>query len=152
MLKKILLLTIIILSHSFPKSLFAEGHKFAIGAGYPYFCIKYDLFSKFAPEIRYATGEGIQVIAARGYYRFYDAQKINVFTGVEAGYIIFDTLDIEGNGYEGSVFLGSEYFIFNKLSMSIDIAPTYIGLKDNVFDFTVGGIEWVTSIMLYYHF
>ncbi|MFH1238756.1 MAG: hypothetical protein V1653_01425, partial [bacterium] len=73
---------------------------------------------------------------------------------IEGGGITFDTLDIKGTGYEGSVFIGGEYFIFKKLSLAIDFAPTYIGLKsDSASDnTTVSGLEWVGNVALYFYF
>lgn len=150
-MNKVIIISLIFVGYCL-SSVNAQNNKFAIGLGYPYLCMNYKLSSKITPEIRYATGEGIHVIAARGYFKFYNTEKLNAFTGLEAGYIIFDTLDIKGSGYEGSIFIGGEYFIFDKLSLSLDIAPTYIGLQDKGFDLSVGGIEWVTSLIVYYHF
>jgi hypothetical protein len=128
--------------------------KIGVGIGYPYFSIKYNFSSKIASEIRYATGEGINVYAGRFYWNFFQLRKLNAFTGIEGGYIDFDTLDTEGTGYEGSIFIGGEYFINPKFSFGLDIGPVYISVDTAELgkEFNVGGIEWVSNLCLNYYF
>ena len=121
-----------------------------IGLGYPYLGVKYDFSKQIASELRWATGEGINVYAGRGYWNFYSGKKLTGFTGLEGGYISFDTLDMKGIGYEGSVFVGGEYFISNRLSFVMDFSPTFITLKSD--EFKIDGIEWVTNLAVYYYF
>jgi hypothetical protein len=83
----------------------------SIGLGWPYIALKYNFSKRITSEIKWATGEGINVYAGRGYWNFRTFDRLKLFTGLEAGYITFDTLDIKGTGYESSVFLGGEYFI-----------------------------------------
>ncbi|MDD5686275.1 MAG: hypothetical protein PHE88_00380 [Elusimicrobia bacterium] len=119
----------------------------SIGLGWPYIGLKYD-FSKLVGEGRFATSDGINVYAGRLYYNFYSADKLRLFIGLEGGYIGFDTLDIKGTGYEGALFVGSEYFITEELSLALDFSPTFIALNSD--DVKVDGVEFVCNIALYY--
>ena len=140
----------VFISFYLPNSLFAED-KLSIGLGWPYVALKYNFSKRIASEIKWATGEGINVYAGRGYWNFRTFDRLKLFTGLEAGYIIFDTLDMKGSGYEGSVFVGSEYFIFpQKLSFAIDVSPTFIVLKSD--DYKIDGFEWIVNLAVYYHF
>jgi hypothetical protein len=129
-----------------PALLFADTSRFAVGIGYPYFLIKYSPL-----EVKYATGDGINVFAGRLYLIFYQNNTVKGYTGVEGGYIKFNSLDIKGSGYEGSLFIGGEYFVTENLSLSADIAPTYIGLKSND-HYSVGGLEIVSNLSVNYYF
>ncbi|MDD5492491.1 MAG: hypothetical protein PHV60_07420 [bacterium] len=133
----ILLLTVVISAHS---------SELSLGAGYPYFSVKYRPL-----ELRYATGEGIKVIAGRFYLYFCDNNAIRGYTGVEGGYLKFNTLDMKGTGYEGSLFIGGECFVTESLSLSADIAPTYIGLKSED-SYKASGMEIVANICVNYYF
>ncbi|MEW6557411.1 MAG: hypothetical protein AB1349_08665, partial [Elusimicrobiota bacterium] len=145
-MKKIILL-ITLLLYYFITCLYSEV---GIGLGWPYLGLKYNFSRRLGSEIRCATGEGINVYAGRGYWNYYSSRKLTGFTGLEGGYISFDTLDTKGTGYEGSVFLGGEYFILKKLSFVIDFSPTFISLKSD--DFDIDGTEWVANLALYFYF
>lgn len=141
-------------------------NKIGIGLGWPYLSIKYNFLKKLSSEIRFATGEGINVYSLRGYYDFYSFKKGNFetfsfkninlkcFSGIEAGYITFDTMEMIGNGYETSIFVGAEYFITKNFSILIDFAPTFIYLRAEDFstEFSIDGIEIVANVALYYYF
>jgi len=129
-----------------PSYIFAEEGKLSLGFGYPYFSVKYHPL-----ELKYATGEGIDVFAGRFYYDFYSEKKIKGFAGIEAGYIDFDTPDMKGTGYEGSLFIGGEYSITRKLSLMFDFSPTFINLKSND-DYKIDGIVMVANFAVYYYF
>ncbi|MEW6557071.1 MAG: hypothetical protein AB1349_06930 [Elusimicrobiota bacterium] len=121
-----------------------------VGLGWPYLGVKYNFSQRLGSELRWATGEGINVYAGRGYWNYYSSRKLTGFTGLEGGYISFDTLDTKGTGYEGSVFLGGEYFITKRGSFALDFAPTFIGLKSD--EFKIDGVEWVANLAVYYYF
>lgn len=131
-----------------------QAGEVSLGLGYPYAGIKYTIYKNLDFEVRYATGEGINVYAGRFYWNFHNSERLKGFTGIDGGGIKFNTLDTKGSGYEGSVFIGGEYFIFEKLSLALDFAPTYIGLKEDsaTGDSTVNNIEWVGNIALYFYF
>jgi len=143
-MKRILLL--ILLTNS--SILFAE-EKLSIGLGWPYLSVKYNLSKYFSTELRYATGDGINVYAGRFYWNFHRPENIRFFTGLEGGNIDFNTLDIKGNGYEGSIFVGGEYLITKRLSFVMDIAPTFISLNSDNVD--VDGVEWVLNMAVHYY-
>ncbi len=118
--------------------------KFGVGLGNPYISLKYGFNSKFSGEIRGAFGSGITVYGIRGYYNLGPDSKVVIFLGGEADSISFDTEGISGNGSALMVFLGIEYFITNKLTLSADIGPALITVssKGN----SVSGLEWVINI------
>ncbi len=120
-----------------------------IGLGYPYLGVKYNFSGRYSSEIKWATGDGINVYAGRGYWNFYSGEKLKGFVGPELGYITFDTLDIKGTGYEGALFIGGECFLTKRLSLALDFSPTLIGLESD--DFKVNGVEWVANLSLYYY-
>ena len=121
----------------------------SLGVGYPYVSAKYD-FKPLAVEGRYIGGSGVQVYAGRGYWNFHQSDKLKGFTGLEGGYIKFNTLDTKGTGSEAAVFLGGEYFISKKISLLMDFAPTLIAIKSGDTDFS--GISYVVNIGIYYRF
>lgn len=124
----------------------AHSGELSVGVGYPYFSVKY------APvELRYATSDGINVLAGRGYLYFWDNNVTRGYTGVEGGYLKFNTLDMKGTGYEGSIFIGGECFVAESLSLAVDIAPTYIGLKSED-SYKASGMEIVANISVNYYF
>lgn len=144
-MKRVLIFQILVfllfVSQSFSNS------KFGFGFGYPFLSLKYSPI-----EVKYATGEGIDVFAGRIYcLNLIKKEKIKCFTGIEAGYIKFDTLDMKGTGYEGSLFLGMEYFISKKISFMIDFSPTFIDLKSTD-DYEIDGFEMVVNFAIYFYF
>lgn len=124
----------------------AETSCFSIGLGYPYFLVKYN-----PVEVKYASNDGVNVFAGRYYLNFYESGKVKAFTGLEGGYVKFNTLDIKGSGYEGSIFIGGEYFINNNIAFAMDLSPTYIGLKSEDND-KASGFEIVGNAAVYYYF
>ncbi len=133
----------------------------SLGFGYPYASVKYDFSKKAAAEMRYASASGINIFSARGYWDFagydymaeFDRHRIKIFTGLEVGYIKFNTLDIKGNGAEIAGFIGGKYLITDKISLLMDFAPTFIYLKDADYgNVKVSGIEYVVNLGFYYCF
>lgn len=142
---QILMLLFFVLLFSMASSL-VYSRELALGVGYPQFLVKY-----YPLEVKYATGDGINVFAGRLYLNFYDNSKIRAFTGGEGGYIKFNTLDIKGSGYEGSIFIGGEYFVTDTIALAIDLSPTYISLKSED-DYKASGFEIVANASVYYYF
>ncbi len=145
-MKKMLFLIVLLMTIT--TILHAED-KLSIGLGWPYASVKYNLSPRFASEVRYATGDGIRVYAGRFYWNFYRPKNTKIFTGLESGYIDFNSLDTKGTGYEGSVFIGGEYFITKKLSFMLDFDPTYIFLKSE--GVGVNGVEWLVNLAVHYY-
>jgi tetratricopeptide (TPR) repeat protein len=143
MKKTILSILVLLISGIFS---LAPAGELALGLGYPYFLIKYN-----SVEVKYATRDGINVFAGRYYLNFYESGKVRAFTGVEGGYIKFNTLDINGTGYEGAVFIGGEYFVTDNIALAMDLSPTYIGLKSEDND-KADGFELVANAAVYYYF
>jgi len=136
-------------------SLFAEfsyAGDLSLGLGYPYLSLKYD-FKALSAEGRFVTGSGVQAYAGRGYWNFHQSDKLKGFTGLEAGYIKFDTLDTKGTGSEIALFVGGEYFVAKNFSLLMDFAPTIISSKDSTrSDIEANSVEYVVNFGLYYHF
>lgn len=127
----------------------AKGGFYSLGLGYPYLSLKYD-FKVLAVEGRFVTGLGVQAYAGRGYWIFHRSDKLKGFSGLEGGYIKFNTLDTRGTGYEGALFIGGEYFMAKKFSVLMDFSPTLISLKSG--NTNASSVEYVVNMGLYYHF
>ncbi len=125
----------------------AEG--LSLGLGYPYASVKYD-FSALSAEGRFVSGSGVRAYTGRAYWNFYQADNLKAFSGLEGGYIKFDTLDLAGTGSEGAIFVGAEYFITDRISLLTDFSPTVVALKSG--DFGVSGVEYVVNFAFYWHF
>lgn len=138
-----------------PKSNSNINSGLSIGVGYPYFSLKYYFDQDFGTEFRFAFGDGINVFAGRGYWSFEKISDFSLFTGLEAGYITFNTMNsdntmrVNGTGYEFSPFVGAEYFLDKKISFMIDFGMPVIGVTSR--DISLGGIEWVTNGALYFY-
>lgn len=124
--------------------------RMGIGLGNPYICIKYHATKRLAYEVRGAFGSGINVYSARVYRNFTPRGKAVTFAGLEGGIISFDKEDIEGDGSFGMLFVGFENSLFEKLTFSFDIGPAYITLSSDAA--SVGGMEWVYNLGIYYYF
>ncbi len=147
-MKKVICLIAILLT--FSSISYAGG--LSIGLGYPYVSLKYD-FPELAVEGRFVTDSGVKIYSGRGYWNYYRSDKLNGFTGLEGGYINFNTPDTKGTGYEGAIFIGGEYFVTKRLSLLLDFTPTLISLTDADYSSVkVSGMEFVVNIALYYHF
>jgi len=118
--------------------------KLGLGLGNPYISLKYGLNSKLAGEIRGAFGSGISVYGIRGYYNFNPESKAVIFLGGEADLISFDIEGISGEGNVLMVFVGLEYFISDKLTLSTDIGPALITVSSE--GTSVSGPEWVFNV------
>lgn len=145
-MKKLFFLSIFYLVYS----IYFLYSEVGISLGWPYVGIRYNFNKKIGTELRLATLEGINVFAGRGYWNFLSTNKLKVFSGVEAGYITFDTLDTKGMGYETALFIGSEYFILPKFALAVDFTPTYISINSG--NVSVDGIDVVTNISVNYYF
>ena len=152
MKKNIIIILVILLT--FSEIIFGRNlPKFGISLGYPYVSLKYRLSSKFTTELRDTFSEGINVVSLRGYYDFYKINKISCFTGIDLGYVFFDTDDVKGEGSLFTVFIGGEYFVSSKISISIDIGPSFITLwSKKEKDLSVSGIEWILNSGLNIYF
>ncbi len=149
-MKKVIFLIFILLLLSMPSIGLAGG--LSIGLGYPYVSIKYD-FPVMAIEGRFVTESGVKAYSGRGYWNYYSSDRLKGFTGLEGGYINFNTLDTKGTGYEGALFIGGEYFMNKWLSLLLDFAPTYISLRHaDDSSVKVHGVDFVGNIALYLHF
>ncbi|MCX7716409.1 MAG: hypothetical protein N2Z73_03235 [Endomicrobia bacterium] len=157
-LKKWILISLVLI---FNTEIFCDDKDFGIGIGWPFLSLKYNFLKKISSEVRFATSEGINVFSLRGYYNFYSIRKENFstyplkninlkcFSGIELGYITFNTMSISGNGYEGSAFIAAEYFLTKSLSFLVDFTPTFVYLNSE--GVSVEGFEMVTNLVIYYY-
>jgi tetratricopeptide (TPR) repeat protein len=116
------------------------------GAGWSYVGAKYLISPDFSTEARYAYGDGINVLAARGYWNFLKLGDLDVFTGLEGGYVFFD-YHVKGTGFEASPFVGGEYFFLNMFSFVFDACPVYANLTSG--SINVSGLEWLVNGAIY---
>ena len=128
----------------------------SVGVGWPYAGLKYYFNRDIGTEIRYATGGGINVFAARGYWSFAKISNFSVFTGLEAGYVTFDnalnadeSLKVSGSGYEIAPLFGSEYFLSRQISLSLDFSMPIVGLNSR--NVSLGDLQWVLNGGLYFY-
>lgn len=130
--------------------------KLALGVGWPYLSMKYGLSKILTIEGRGAFGSGIKAYGGRGYFNFSSGNKTILYAGVEADYISFDTEGVEGNGTLYMPFIGGEYFLSKKSSITLDFGPALINLKDSekiVGEKTfISGWEWIINFGLYFYF
>lgn len=123
--------------------------------GWPYIGAKYFFNNDLGTEFRFAAGEGIQVYALRGYFSFVRAGNFSVLTGLEAGYVNFDslnendTLRVSGTGYEVAPFFGMDYFLSPRFSLLLDFSMPIINL--NYKNISIGDLQWVINGGLYFY-
>ena len=146
-MKRLLAGCLFLLPPVLPAACRAEG--LSLGLGYPDVSVKYDL-KALAFEGKYISGSGVRAYAGRGYWNFYRAARLKGFTGLEAGYIEFNTLDTKGTGGEAALFAGGEYFLADKLSLMMDLSPTFIALRSG--SRNTGYVAFVANLGFYYHF
>ena len=121
----------------------------SVGVGWPYLGLKYFFNNDFGAEFRFATGQGINVWAGRGYWRFARSGDFRFVAGLEAGYVTFNSLNVDntmvvtGTGYEFSPFCGVEYFFARQLSFLFDFSMPYIGLNSG--NAAVEDLQWVIN-------
>ena len=120
---------------------------FSLGLGWPYVGLKYFFNNDLGLEGRFATGDGIDVYAARGYWSFLRYGNFSLQTGVEFGYFTFDTMNssntlkVSGSGYEIAPLAGVDYFMDRNLSVLIDFSMPVIDLSSH--QVSLGDVEWV---------
>lgn len=141
-MKKVIITIIFVFALAFS----AQAKELSLGLGYPYLSVKYR-----PVEVRYATGDGINVLAGRLYIYFLENSTVRGYTGLEVGNIKFNTLDMKGNGAEGSIFIGGEYFMTEALALSVDIAPTYIAVRSED-EYKASGLSIVANISVNFYF
>ena len=128
---------------------------FSLGVGWPYVGAKYFFNRDLGAELRFAVGDGINVTSLRGYWSFTRAGNFSIFTGVEGGYINFDswnennTLRVKGNGFEAAPFFGADYFLSRNFSMMIDFSMPIFSL--NYQNVNVSDLQWVINGGLYFY-
>ena len=121
----------------------------AIGIGYPYLGVRSDILSGLEAEIKYASSDGIQVSALRGYWDFYRALKFKGYVGAEGGLIGFNAQGLAGAGFEYGIFLGGEYKILENLGLTLDIGPALISLEAK--EAEAAGVEWIVTTGIYFN-
>jgi hypothetical protein len=125
----------------------AWGSDLSLVVGYPYLALKYDVVPAASVEAKAAFGDGVTVLAGRGYWNFYQDSSLRAFTGLEVGSIGFNTLGINGQGFETGLFLGGAYAIMPSFGVTLDIGPTLIQLNSQ--ETTSSGLEWVVTAGVY---
>ena len=123
----------------------------AIGVGYPYLSIKYGLTDKYHLEARYAFSEDIKIYGGRVYSLFGQIDDVSLLAGLEVDYTKFEDDEISGSGTIVYPFVGGEYFVLDKFSVIMDLGPAFISLREDEYDLTVDGFEWVVNLGIYWY-
>lgn len=105
-------------------------NKLGVGVGYPFFSVIWGLFPKWNIEPKAAFGSGIFTFGARLNYRIRDWEKIELFTGLEYLYILFEGEGLDGTGAFIEPLIGANYYIHDKIAFSMDLGPSYLFLKE----------------------
>ena len=50
------------------------------------------------------------------------------------------------------MFAGGDIYLTRQISLAMDFGPMYIGLKDGKSGLSVGGIDYVLNMGVYWHF
>ena len=120
----------------------------SVGLGYPYLGLKFAIAEPVSIEAKYAFGDGVDVLAGRGYWNFFYNHKVKAFLGAEAGALVFNAEGLEGKGFEYGAFIGGEYKIADKLGITMDIGPAVISLDAE--DINIKGVEWIITVGIYW--
>ena len=120
--------------------------KFGVLLGNPWLGIKYNVVPVVNLELRTTLDPEVNVIYLRGNYTSNKYKPYNLFCGLEYGSIRFNMEDISGNGSIITPFIGAEYIINKKLSLSADFGYGIITLNsDNV---SLAGPEYIFNLWL----
>lgn len=144
-MKKTLILLTLCLGSLTP----AWGADLAVVLGYPYLAVKYNVVPAASLEAKYAFGEGVAVLAGRGYWNFYQEKMLGAFAGLELGHVGFNTLGMEGQGVEAGAFVGGTYEFMPAFGLTLDIGPSMIQLSSQ--DTNTSGLEWVVTAGIYWN-
>lgn len=129
---------------------YSRYRSLGVGAGYPYIALIWGLFPDWSIEPRMAFGPGIFTIGSRINYRLKKWDKYDLYTGIEYYHITFDTQQIMGTGSMLEVYLGGNYHMENKITISLDLGPAYVYLKEKDGYFIKSFGDWVVNIGLKY--
>jgi hypothetical protein len=127
----------------------------SLGVGWPYVGLKYDFNRELGAEFRFSTLDGINVFAGRGYWNFVRSGNFGIFTGLEGGYISFDTMNaddtarVSGTGYEIAPFFGVDYFLDQRFSILFDFSMPIINVTSKTV--SLGDLQWVANGGLYFY-
>jgi hypothetical protein len=126
----------------------AGAAELAVGAGYPFASVKYGPLPAASFEAKYAFGDGITVLAGRGYWNCLITGDLCLFTGLEGGWVGFNTYGLAGQGAEYEAFLGGSYRVLPRLEVSLDIGPAFIQLGAQ--DQSAAGVQWIVTTAVYW--
>lgn len=82
-------------------------------------------FAWLGIEGKYAFGDGVDVLAGRGYLNYLRTNNLRLHAGYEMGIVRFNYDSLQGNGREYGVFLGMEARINRNMGITLDMTPTY---------------------------
>ncbi|MEW5768016.1 MAG: hypothetical protein AB1797_10415 [bacterium] len=120
--------------------------RLGIGLNYPGVSLKCGVGPKVAIEAKGQLEEDITIYGSRLYYNFNRGKAMNLFLGGEADYVTFEGEDSKGSGFAVEAFIGGEYFLMKNLSLTTDIGPAYVSLKDDDTEETEEGVEYVVNV------
>jgi len=124
----------------------------AVGLLYPGAAIKYVTNGTTAWELRAQSGLDILAFGGRYYQYFSSASDTRLFCGIDAEYVTYKGESSKGLGFAGGAFAGGEILLTKQIGLLVDFGPMYIKLNDKNASETVGGIEYVVNMGIYWHF
>jgi tetratricopeptide (TPR) repeat protein len=128
----------------------AGPDRFAIGVGYPDVRARLKLWRSLDIEAKVALGQGEQAYSGRLLARPWSFGPLDLSTGVEAGYFIYDNQStLSGNGTFGELFVGLEYPFARYLRLSVDIGPTWV--QANSQGQSLAELQWTYNTALYFY-
>lgn len=122
----------------------------AISINYPGIGIRTMCAKRTSLEIKYQQ-LGKQIVAgARTYFYYGNPSRsvkatIRLFWGLEGDYISFKGHYAKGAGYALGGFGGTEVFFSRRVSLSADIGPAFIYLRDRSTALDVSGVQFVLN-------
>jgi hypothetical protein len=119
-----------------------------LGAGWPELSLRLDLAAPVELEAKVVVADGLDVAGARVYWDYARWQRVDLNTGLEAGYVdLHGASNWNGSGWEAGAFAGAEVSLASWLSLEADLGPTHLSLQlsgDRVDQWT-----WVANTALY---
>ena len=122
--------------------------RWGVGVNYPGLGVKYRVNEKSAVGIKTQFAKDIFVIGPRYYHSFNPKDKAVLLAGGEVDYLTFKGDSSKGSGWVIEAFVGGEYFIQPNFSISSDIGPAFIYLKDKDTSLDESGIDFVLNLGL----
>ena len=132
-----------------------------LGVGFAYIggLIRYGFLKHWSAELHYLVGSAdsndgtvnSKLIGTRGYRHFRVDHRLQFYTGLGFDFASADSISIKSNGYLSGGFVGTEYYIFPRLSLGLDLGAYYLSLKDKNSSISDSGIDFILNTFLNFY-